>query len=171
LGVHFDASGRLDLAALEQLGVTRESDFYVCGPTTFLRDFTAGLAAWGVPAERVHSEIFGASDFFTPGIVQSTARPRSPHPPAGDTGPGPRVSFARSGLEVSWSPSFKSLLELAEACDVPVQWACRTGVCHSCEVALIAGDVKYNPEPVESPAGGNVLTCCCRPQGNIVLDL
>jgi hypothetical protein len=23
-----------------------------------------------------------------------------------------------------------SLLELAEACDVPVRWSCRAGVCH-----------------------------------------
>ncbi len=42
------------------------------------------------------------------------------------------MSFARSGLSVRWGSSFHSLLELAEACDVPVRWSCRTGVCHTC---------------------------------------
>jgi ferredoxin-NADP reductase/MOSC domain-containing protein YiiM/ferredoxin len=170
-GVDFDAAGQLEVACLEQLGVSRESDFYICGPTGFMRDFTAGLAAWGVPPERVHTEVFGPGDAQTPGIVQSPVRPPSPHPPSGESGGGPRVSFARSGLGVSWGPSFNNLLELAEACDVPVQWACRMGVCHSCEIALIAGAVNYNPEPLERPGEGNVLTCCSRPQGDVVIDL
>jgi ferredoxin-NADP reductase len=170
-GVNFDALGRLEMETLEQLDVSRESDFYICGPTMFLRDFTAGLAAWGVPPEQVHSEVFGATDLPLPGIVQSSTHPRSPHPPAGESGPGPRVSFARSGLSVSWGPSFNSLLELAEACDIPVHWACRMGVCHSCEIALIAGAVSYNPEPLERPGEGRVLTCCSRPRDDVVLDL
>jgi ferredoxin len=94
-----------------------------------------------------------------------------PHQPAGSAGVGPLVSFARSGLNVRWAPAFQSLLELAEACDVPVRWACRTGVCHSCETGLIIGAVGYRPEPVEPPADGNALICCCRPQGDIVIDL
>jgi ferredoxin-NADP reductase/MOSC domain-containing protein YiiM/ferredoxin len=171
LGVDFDAPGRLEVEALEHVGVSRGSDFYICGPPSFLRDFTAGLAAWGVPPDRVHAEVFGPGDLVPPGVVQSSVRARSPHPPAGEPGRGPRVSFARSGLDVSWSPSFNSLLELAEACDVPVEWACRMGVCHSCETALVAGSVNYNPEPVERPGEGNVLTCCSRPQGDIVIDL
>jgi ferredoxin-NADP reductase/MOSC domain-containing protein YiiM/ferredoxin len=170
-GADFDALGHLEMEELEHLGVSRDSDFYICGPTAFLRDFTAGLAAWGVPPERVHSEVFGPGDLSTPGIVQSSERPRSPHPPAGESRAGPRVSFARSGLDVSWSASFNNILELAEACDVPVQWACRMGVCHSCEIGLIGGAINYNPEPLERPKDGNVLTCCSRPQGDVVIDL
>jgi ferredoxin len=154
---------------LERLGVSRETDFYLCGPTEFLHTFTAGLAAWGVAHERVHTEIFGPGKPITPGIAQTPVG--SPHPPAGGSGQGSRVSFARSGLDVSWDPSYKSLLELAEACDVPVQWSCRTGVCHTCETALIAGAVQYDPEPVEPPAEGNLLTCCSRPQADVIIDL
>lgn len=168
-GVHFDAPGRLEISTLERLGVSREADFYLCGPAAFLRDFTTGLAAWGIARERVHTEIFGAGDARTPGIAPVQAR--SPHPVPGGSGGGPRVSFARSGLEVFWDPRFNSLLELAEACDVPVRWACRTGVCHSCESALIEGAVRYDPEPVEPPAGGNLLLCCARPQTDVVIDL
>jgi len=168
-GVRFDAPGHLEMTVLEHLGVSRDADFYLCGPTAFLRDFTAGLASWGVARERVHTEIFGPGKPITPGIVQAPVR--SPHPPARVSGQRPRVSFARSGLGVSWDPAFNSLLELAEACDVPVQWSCRTGVCHTCETALIAGAVQYDPEPVEPPADGNLLTCCSRPQGDVIIDL
>jgi ferredoxin len=81
------------------------------------------------------------------------------------------VSFARSGLTVRWDPACRSLLELAEACDVPVRWACRTGVCHSCETGLINGHVTYRPEPLDPPAEGNALTCCSQPAGDVDLDL
>ena len=169
LGVDFDAPGRLEIAGLQQLGVRPDSDFYLCGPTAFMQGLMAGLAAWGVAPERVHTEIFGPGKSSTPGIAASAAR--SPHPPAGVPGPGPRITFARSGLAVSWDPAFNCLLELAEACDVPVRWSCRMGVCHNCEAALIAGAVDYAPQPIESPAQGNFLTCCSRPQGDIVVDL
>ena len=81
------------------------------------------------------------------------------------------MSFARSGLQVSWDPALKSLLELAEACDVPVRWACRTGVCHNCETGLIAGSVDYFVDPLTPPASGNLLICCSSPRADVVLDL
>ena len=168
-GVHFDAPGHLEMAMLEQLGVSKEADFYLCGPTAFLRDFAAGLTAWGVAHERVFTEIFGPGGTVAPGVVHALVR--SPRTLAGGSDKGPRVAFARSGVEVSWDPAFNSLLELAEACDVPVRWSCRTGVCHTCETALIAGTVHYDPDPVEPPAGGNLLICCSRPQGDVIIDL
>ena len=106
---------------------------------------------------------------MTPGISKAPARP--PHPPAGAAGPGPMVSFARSGLNVPWSPAYQSLLEFAEACDVPVQWSCRTGVCHTCETGLVEGEVSYEPDPLEPAEPGTALICCSRPAGEVVLDL
>jgi ferredoxin len=105
----------------------------------------------------------------TPGIA---ARPaRTPHPPAGKSGDGPTIEFARSNLAIAWSGDYTSLLELAEACDVPVRWSCRTGVCHSCVTTLIAGNVEYSPDPVEPPADGSALICCSQPLDDVVLDL
>jgi ferredoxin-NADP reductase/MOSC domain-containing protein YiiM/ferredoxin len=169
LGIHFDAPGRLAMPTLERLGVPQNSDFYLCGPSAFLRDFTADLAAWGVAPRQVHKETFGPGEASSPGILKTPIR--SPHPPVGLPGQGPRVSFARSGLDVGWDSTFSSLLEFAEACDVPVQWACRTGVCHRCETALIAGTVDHNSDPIEPPADGNLLTCCSRPRGDVIIDL
>lgn len=168
LGVDFDASGHISVDLLEKIGVLPNSDFYLCGPSGFLNSMRNGLRQWGVLTESVHMELFGALDSITPGVAQVT---HTPHPPQGPVGPGPSISFARSGLYVEWDPKFESLLELAEACDVPVRWSCRTGVCHTCMTGLIGGSVTYQPEPLDMPAPGNVLICCSQPCANVTLDL
>jgi ferredoxin-NADP reductase/MOSC domain-containing protein YiiM/ferredoxin len=168
-GVDFDASGRLTADVVEELEIPLESAFYLCGPPAFLADFVAGLAVKGVADNRVHTEIFGSGKSITPGIQEAPRRP--PHAPAGAPGDGPEISFARAGLTVNWSSRFQNLLEFAEACDVPVRWSCRAGVCHTCECGLISGSVKYDPEPLGAPAAGNVLICCSRPEQGTVIDL
>jgi ferredoxin-NADP reductase len=167
--VDFDAPGRLNMHILDELRAPNNGDFYICGPSTFMSDLTTGLAARGIASDRIHTEAFGAGPSLAPGVVSGPQRP--PHLPAARPDTGPLVSFLRSGLNVRWGPSYGSLLELAEACDVPVRWSCRAGVCHTCETGLIAGTVGYEPDPVDAPPEGNVLICCARPQGDIVLDL
>src|SRR5205807_1251842 len=66
LGVDFDAAGRLTVTVLEELGVPREADFYLCGPAAFLDDFTAGLGGWGVARERVHRSEEHTSELQSP---------------------------------------------------------------------------------------------------------
>jgi len=168
-GVDFDSVGHVDAPLLNQLGVPREADFYLCGPPAFLRNLTEGLKTWGVDSTRIHAEVFGPQEPITPGIARSSRPPA--HPPSGEPGTGPKISFARSGLTVAWDPRFSSLLELAEACDVPVQWACRTGVCHTCECGLIGGSVQYEPDPLEPASPGNLMICCSTPGGDIEVDL
>jgi ferredoxin-NADP reductase/MOSC domain-containing protein YiiM len=168
VGADFDAPGHIDAALLEKLGVSQGSDFYLCGPSSFLQDMRDGLRTWGVVGENVHTEIFGSLEAITPGMAQVV---HTPHLPQGPPGSGPQVSFARSGITAAWDRKFASLLELAEACDVPVRWSCRAGVCHTCMTGLIAGSIIYNPEPLERPAPGNVLVCCSQPNAGVTLDL
>jgi ferredoxin-NADP reductase/MOSC domain-containing protein YiiM len=168
VGADFDASGHIDTALIEKIGVSQSSDFYLCGPSSFLQNMRDGLRNWGVLAGNVHTEIFGSLEAITPGMAQVD---HTPHLPQGPPGSGPSVSFARSGITAAWDPKFGSLLELAEACDVPVRWSCRTGVCHTCMTGLIGGSIIYNPEPLERPAPGNVLVCCSQPNAGAILDL
>jgi ferredoxin-NADP reductase len=167
--VDFDAPGRLNMRVLQERNLPLNGDLYICGPSTFMSDLTAGLTALGVAPDRIHTETFGAGPSITPGIAASPRRPL--HQPAGPPGSGATVSFARTGLNVRWEPTFHSLLELAEACDVPVRWSCRTGVCHTCETGLVAGKIGYRPDPIDAPADGNVLICCSQPESDVVIDL
>ncbi len=169
LGLDYDSPGHLDLSLLDQQGLAQNADFYLCGPPSFLSSFTAGLAQRSAASTRIHTEIFGPEESITPGIAPAS-RPAA-HLPSGTPGAGPQVSFTRSGLTVPWNPSFHSLLEFAEACDVPVRWSCRTGVCHTCECALIGGTVDYQTVPLEPPAEGNLLICCSQPHGEVEIDL
>ena len=168
-GRDYDAAGRLSAPALAALDLPRDADAYLCGPPAFMADISAALAAGGIEAARIRTEVFGAGPSQTPGIAPVAAR--RPHPPAGQPGSGPLVSFARSELNAHWDPGYASLLEFAEACDVPVRWSCRIGVCHTCETALMSGKVRYNPAPVDAPADGDVLICCSQPGDDLVLDL
>jgi ferredoxin-NADP reductase/MOSC domain-containing protein YiiM len=168
VGRDFDAPGHIDTALIERIGVPQDSDFYLCGPSSFLQNMRDGLRNWGVLAGNVHSEIFGSIEAITPGMAQVD---HAPHLPEGPPGSGLPVSFARSGVTAAWDPKFRSLLELAEACDVPVRWSCRIGVCHTCMTGLIDGSIAYNPEPLERPAPGNVLVCCSQPNAAVTLDL
>jgi ferredoxin-NADP reductase/MOSC domain-containing protein YiiM len=168
-GKDYGIAGRLNLALLQQFNVPKKADFYLCGPDAFLRDFTGDLKSWGVPGSCIHSEVFGAESSITPGIVSTTSV--SPHLPDASVGAGPKVSFTRSGLTVPWDSRYGSLLEFAEACDVPVKWSCRMGVCHRCESGLIDGTISYAPAPLDRPAEGNVLICCSTPLTAVELDL
>jgi ferredoxin-NADP reductase len=49
-GADFDAPGHIDAALLERIGVSRNSDFYLCGPSSFLQNMRDGLRNWGVRA-------------------------------------------------------------------------------------------------------------------------
>jgi ferredoxin-NADP reductase len=169
LGEDFDAAGHLSQPLFEKAGVPQEAEVYLCGPNRFMADMKMELAHFGIAPERIHAEVFQGSEPMTPGVVGRATR--IPHLPKDDGNAGLLVSFARSGIAAHWKASaYQNILELAEACDIPVRWSCRTGVCHSCESGLVSGAVDYEPEPLDKPADGNVLVCCSRPNSDVVID-
>lgn len=169
VGTDYDEFGRITPEGVAAAGAPLDGEFYLCGPTPFMGAIQAGLEALGVPSADVHTEAFSAEAPITPGVVAAPVRP--PHQPEGTPGTGPLVSFVRTGLNVRWDDSYRTLLEFAEACDVPVRWSCRTGVCHTCETGLLEGQVAYAPEPLEPPAADNLLLCCSQPRGELAVDL
>jgi ferredoxin-NADP reductase/MOSC domain-containing protein YiiM/ferredoxin len=168
LGNDFDIQGHWDLASLKKLAIPVKADFYVCGPSTFLNDMNRDLISLGAPRDAIYQEVFGSETSIEPGVMKTEVKP--PHSPV-PLGSGSVVSFTRVGLAVPWDSRFKSILELAEACDVPVRWSCRTGVCHTCECSILDGQVRYAPEPLDPPAQGRVLICCSTPDSAVELDL
>lgn len=164
-----DAPRRLDRQSIAALGLPSDATAYLCGPTAFMDDMGDALSAAGVDPTHIHTELFGALPPINPGVVGE--QPKRPHPPEGVAGSGPRITFARSGLSVNWSPGFHTLLELAEACDVPTRYSCRSGVCHTCVTPVIEGTTDYSQPPLEAPADGAVLLCTATPRTDLVLDL
>ncbi len=159
---------RLDRSALARLDLPVTAQAYVCGPVGFMDAMTAALTDLGLEGSRIHTERFTSLAAITPGVI-ATARP-APHAPA-TPGTGPLVTFARAGLTVAFDETRANLLDMAEACDVPTRWSCRTGVCHTCSTPLLSGAVDYAPQPLTEPEPGQVLLCCTRPRVAVVLDL
>ncbi|MGY6022507.1 MOSC domain-containing protein [Streptomyces spinosirectus] len=162
-------AGHVTKDALIALDVPADATAYICGPAPFMADMTAALTAVGIDPARIHTELFGALPPVNPGLTVRAARP--PHQPSGPPGTGPTVTFARSGISTSFPDRTGSVLELADACDVPARWSCRTGVCHTCVTPLLTGRVSYEPAPLEPPPDGEVLICCARPESDVVLDM
>ncbi|MFL6027915.1 MAG: MOSC domain-containing protein, partial [Friedmanniella sp.] len=162
------SAGRLDRAVLAGLGLPSDATAYVCGPPAFMAAMLAALTELGLSAQQLHTEWFGSPSAVNPGVVG--VERRLPHLPA-QLGSGPQVTFARAGLTVPFDEEKSSLLEMAEACDVPTRWSCRTGVCHTCVTGLLSGAVRYAPTPLTPPDSGDVLVCCARPVADVVLDL
>ncbi|MEU3646930.1 MOSC domain-containing protein [Lentzea sp. NPDC034063] len=151
-----------DLAALPT-----SASAYLCGPNAFMDDMREALIGLGLDPARIHSELFGARSAINPGLNgTNTVAPHQPVP----EGTGPKITFARSGLTVAWRED-ESLLDLAEACDVPTRWSCRTGVCHTCVTPVLSGTITNAPDPLEPPVPGSALICCARPETDVVLDL
>jgi ferredoxin len=138
--------------------------------TVYTGTASASSARITVWSACIHSELFGALPAINPGIVEPGER-KPPHPPVGPPGTGPAITFARSGLTVSWSPRYRSILDLADACDVPTRFSCRSGVCHVCVTGIVAGTTAYVQRPLEPPVDGSVLICSAAPETDVVLDI
>lgn len=162
--------GRLDRASVAALQLPPDATVYLCGPAGFMDAMRDALLGAGIEPPRIHSELFGARAPVNPGVTGAPP-PIPPHAPPGPPGEGPSVTFARSGLTVEWSPGYPSLLDFAEACDIPTRYSCRSGVCHICVTDVVSGSTGYARAPLEDPAAGTVLICSAVPCTELVLDL
>jgi ferredoxin-NADP reductase/MOSC domain-containing protein YiiM len=171
LGSDFDFRGRVDGDALTQLQLPTDAEYYVCGPMAFMSDMRTALTALHVESSQIYEERFDGT------ARKSSAGPLA-HTETGEgdayqDGPsiGLQVDFVKSGVTARWNPRFSSLLELAEANNIPVKWSCRSGVCRNCECILLEGRLTYSPEPLDEPSIGKALICCATPSTAVRLDL
>lgn len=163
-GVDYNRAGHLGLDLFKELQLPIDGWYYLCGPTRYLNDMIKALKQYEIPEERIRFELFG-------NFLSTDPNAPAPHVPAGIPGDGPGITLIKSNLSFNWNPRFGNLLEMIEACNVPANWSCRTGVCHRCETRLLSGQVSYNPKPLAAPLNGNVLICCAHPVTPVQLDL
>ncbi len=65
----------------------------------------------------------------------------------------------------------KTLLEVLESHDIPVEYQCREGYCGSCRVQITAGKVCYRQPPLAYLDDNEILPCCCQILSDIELEL
>lgn len=172
-----DSEGRISIETLKQILPFGDYDFYLCGPSPFMKSLYDGLTEIGVREDRIHYESFGPATVLKP----ETKRPATVEPGHVDM-PPVRVRFAKSGATAEWSRDKGTLLELAESIGLAPKFGCRSGICGTCITRISSGAVDYLEEPVAARGPGEVLLCCSIPhpeqvqaapggEGEVVLDL
>jgi ferredoxin-NADP reductase/MOSC domain-containing protein YiiM len=164
-----DSQGRVDIALLKHLLPFDDYDFYLCGPTPFMKSLYCGLLSLDVSEKRIHYEFFGPAS-----VLKEDAKPIGPAevPSAeAELAGGIQVTFARSGVTADWDPACESILDLAEKQGLNPDYSCRSGICHTCMCTLVEGEIDYFEEPLDQPEPGRVLICCSRPKTDIVIEI
>ena len=168
-GRGYDSRGRVDVALLKQILPFDDYDFFICGPTPFMRSLYCGLLSLGVSESRIHYEFFGPGSMLT-----EESKPAGPVESAtveAELAGGTQVTFARSGVTAVWDPACESILDLAEQQGLRPAYSCRSGICHTCMCELTEGEVEYPEEPLDKPDPGHILICCSRPKSNLVIEV
>lgn len=168
LGRDFDAEGHVDVELLQRLLPNPDCDFYLCGPTAFLRSSFEGLLAWGIAEHRIHYEFFGPASALKERVRVATPKRAAQ---AVECCTDVEVTFSRSGVRAHWNPSLDSILDLAEANGLSPDYSCRSGICNTCICEIEKGEVEYVLEPLDPPDEGSVLICCSKPKGAVVIAL
>jgi ring-1,2-phenylacetyl-CoA epoxidase subunit PaaE len=161
-------NGRLDGERLRTLvgaftDAGRVDHWWLCGPHGMVEDARALLAELGVPAGKVHQELFYVDDV-------------PPEPVRGDraavAGPSSEVTVVLDGRSTTLSlPRDVPVLDSAQQVRGDLPFACKGGVCGTCRARVTDGEVtmrrNYALEPAEV-AAGYVLTCQSLPVGEKV---
>ncbi len=160
-------AGRLDADRLRRLltvlvPLAGTDHVWLCGPFAMIADARAVLDELGVPADRVHVELFYV-DEPPPELVRTAAVVE------GETS---EVTLTLDGLTATAAmPRAQTLLDGAQATRSDLPFACKGGVCGTCRALVRDGEVdmrrNYALEQAEVEAGF-VLTCQTFPVGEAV---
>jgi ring-1,2-phenylacetyl-CoA epoxidase subunit PaaE len=160
-------SGRLDAERLRRLlgalvPVGSMDHVWLCGPFAMINDAREVLEELGVPAERVHFELFYVDE---PPPELHRAGPVV-------TGETSDVTVVLDGLSATAPmPRDQTILDAAQVARTDLPFACKGGVCGTCRALVRDGEVdmrrNYALEKAEVDAGF-VLTCQSYPVSDCV---
>ena len=144
-----------------------DTDFYLCGSESFMREMLTGLKNAGVDSERIHYEFFG----------EGSIEPKAPEDWS-NVAQNSIVHFQDSGQTITWNNNHRnrkdSLLELAESVGLSPDYGCRNGSCGACVSKLVSGAIAYPSKPSHEASSDEVVLCCARPRAgsdSIVVSL
>jgi len=162
----YDHEGYVGIELFKKLLPSNNYEFYICGPPPMMEAVTKDLREWGVPNGDVKFEAFGPATVKRKAPSESAQKAAA----AAEASDGFEVVFERSGKSLHWSPEHGSLLELAEANDINIDFGCRAGNCGTCVTAIKEGNVNYLSEPGAALDEGSCLTCIAVPTSRVILD-
>ncbi|MBT3532943.1 MAG: 2Fe-2S iron-sulfur cluster binding domain-containing protein [Rhodospirillaceae bacterium] len=161
VGDGFQHAGRVSVDLFKEVLPSNNYEFYMCGPPPMMESLTTDLHEWGVPDEDVYLEAFGPASVKKKAPVEDAEV---------ETATGQVVTFALSNKKMTWDGSQGSILELAEANGVELDFGCRAGSCGTCITAVKTGEVSYVEQPGSLPEEVSCLACISVPKTDLALD-
>jgi glycine betaine catabolism B len=146
---------------------------YVCGPMAMMTPTIQSLRDLGVPEGQIKMEEFVAAKHAEPAIADAGMMcVVTPDVLAPDDGTEPKLTFKRSAKSVALAPD-KSLLEIAEAAGVNMDFECRSGICGRCKTRLLGGCVTMETQDAltaEDKSKNIILMCQARASGPVAVE-
>jgi ferredoxin-NADP reductase len=147
-------TGRIDAAMIQALAPdVRQRRVFMCGPDAFAAEVRRILHELGFDLASLHSESFGSGRAGRGGKGGSRALRL--------IGQRHKVHFTKSDIHVETDETV-TLLQLAEAHGIEIDYACRAGSCAECEVDF-TGDVIEKAEFDKlgrRKTSGKAYACC-----------
>jgi glycine betaine catabolism B len=160
--------GRVDGTKLALLAPDfLERTVFCCGPEPFMRGVREVLKAAGFDMSRYHEESFQPANAPDPAELAVRAGAAGAPPAEVAT-----VSFTMSGKKGTCKPG-QTILQTARASGVRIGAACEGGLCGTCRVMKLSGDVdmQHNGGILDDEiAEGYILACCSRPIGDVQIE-
>lgn len=168
---HFE--GMITRQSLQSFLPLDDYEVYLCGPTPFMEAMYATLKGLGVPENSISYEFFGPGGRLGVSGQPQLSTPAAPVTPLEPESAreGFAITLLKSNTSLVWDEAQESLLSFLEDKGFNPEFSCRAGICGSCKSRLAEGSVEYFEDPLDDVADGEVLLCCARPTGPIVLDL
>ena len=162
--------GRIDKAKIGLLAHDfLDRTVFCCGPDMFMNFVSSSLEAAGFDMSRYHEESFSAP-VDGEGALLDTAGPLETLPQAGAAA---KIVFKGSGVEAECLET-DTILKIAKEIGLNIPSACTFGVCGTCRVEKLSGEVHMahnggiSEDEIEE---GFILACCSRPIGRVEVDV
>ncbi|MGF6652087.1 ferredoxin-NADP reductase [Paraburkholderia youngii] len=153
-----------------------EREIFTCGPAPYMQAVRKLLDEGGFDRQHYHEESFSFETVsevaaqLTEAHVADALRD-APAAPV-ETGTRYKVSFTRSHREIECGAG-QHVLEAAKQAGVRLPASCTQGMCGTCKVKLVSGEVAMKhaggirQREIDQ---GMVLLCCSRPLSDLVVD-
>ena len=142
-----------------------EREVFCCGPEGFMQAVREALAGLGFDMAHYHQESFGPAEAGELPVVESGTTEEVQAETA-------QLVFEESGISHECSAA-DTVLNAARTAGVAIPYGCSMGVCGSCRIRKLSGEVHMvhnggiSEDEIEE---GYILACCSNPRGTVTLE-